>query len=664
MAILIKIAATFLLTIFKFMKRGVFLRLLSLLLFLSVNTLASESWTRLNSANFTFLGDANEKDIRRVQTQLEQFRQTFQELFPNKKFNQPPITVFVFKNAQELKDFQLLRTDGKFEASPPSYFLAGEDANFIALASGGEAKTQFQPIFHDYIHLLLNQNFGRAVIPPWVNEGLAEYFQTFSLETDETARLGEAPKASLLLLRDEKLIPLERFLALDYYTLRNQGNHGENIFYAQSWALFHYFQERERGTRREQLKAFLSSLLDNQSPNVALEKAFQTELPTLEKELKNYAVQHLFNSRVIIFKGKTNSSSETQPESLTESEAVTYQGDLLLHLNRLDEAANLLRRAIALDSKNALANALLGATLARQNKFDQSRPFFEKAIALAPKDYRPYFYYADALRHAAVTDENFVRPFSVETTEKMGDLLEQTIELNADLAPAYRLSALVEYANNSDLNDAAAQLNKALLLEPGNELVALDLGRIYYRQEKFDEARALARKVFAFAEDARTRANAQVLLNNVNSLEAQLREIRERNARRKNGENDLPSIELTPEELINQSLNEALRKPKAGEKRAVGYLSEVACGEKLINFVIEPKNQQSGQTLRLRANDFLSVAFMAFTAEASGKQVGCGARQPKDFVVATYRPPTEVKPNSDGEIVAIEFVPKTFELKP
>ncbi len=236
--------------------------------------------------------------------------------------------------------------------------------------------------------------------------------------------------------------------------------------------------------------------------------------------------------------------------------------------------------------------------------------------------------------------------------------------MNPEFAEAYRLSAFVNFANNSDLNDAVAQLNKALLLEPGNELDALDLGRIYYRQEKFDEARALARKVFAFSEDSLTRANAQVLLNNINSLEEQLKQIRERNARLQKGENDLPAIQLTPEELINQSLNEALRKPKAGEKRAVGYLSQVACDDKTINFVIKPKNQQAGQTLKLSANDFLSVAFMAFTAEASGKQVGCGARQPEDFVVVTYRPTGQIKPTLDGEAVAIEFVPKTFELKP
>lgn len=41
---------------------------------LRADTAAAE-WTRLKSANFTFVGDASERQIRRVAQQLEQFRE-------------------------------------------------------------------------------------------------------------------------------------------------------------------------------------------------------------------------------------------------------------------------------------------------------------------------------------------------------------------------------------------------------------------------------------------------------------------------------------------------------------------------------------------------------------------------------------------------------------
>jgi Flp pilus assembly protein TadD len=647
------------------MKFRVLLCLIYALLSLPVLTFANESWTRIASTNFTLVGNVDEKEIRGVGIKLERFRETFQELFPSRKFNTGQITVFVFKNSQDLKSFQPVRTESDAGNSPRSYLISGDGINYIALSADSESSKAFQSIFHDYIHFIINKNFGRPVAPPWINEGLAEYYQTFRFENEMNSHLGEVPEENLRLLQEQSLIPLERFFAFDYYTLRNQGNHGKSIFYAESWALIHYLQEGNKGVRREQLKTFLNFLIDNQPPSVAFEKAFQTDYAGMEKELKTYVAQRSFTNRIVALKNNPNFNLEMQSESLTDSDIMTYQGDLLLHLNRLDEAVNLLQRAVALDPKNAFAYASLGATLARQNKFDEARSLFEKSISLAPKNHLPYFYYADAIRRQAVTDENFARPFTDEQSERIAELLERTIQLNPDFAEAYRLSAFVNFANNRNLNDAVATLNKAILIEPGNEHYALDLGRVYYRQEKFDQARNLARKVFAFAEEAGTRAKAQVLLSNVNSLEEQLRLIRERNARRDKGEKESSTIEYTPEELINQSLNEALRKPRPGEKRMVGYLSNINCEDKEINFLVRTKDQSVNQMLKLRADDFLSVAFMAFTAEANGKQMGCGVRKPEDFVVVTYRSSSsEVKTDSDGGIVAVEFVPKTFVLKP
>ncbi|MEP6925834.1 MAG: tetratricopeptide repeat protein [Pyrinomonadaceae bacterium] len=637
--------------------------LICVLLFLPVLAAqAGEVWTRVTSKNFTLIGSTDEKEIRRVAMQLEQFRETFQQLFPNRKFNTAPTTVILFKNEQDLKLFQPIQFDGKAANSATGYFQAGDDVNYVVFAPVGESKAGLQAIFHDYAHFIINKNFGRAVVPPWLNEGLAEYYQTFELENDENLRLGKAAEENLRLLKEQNLIPLERLFALDYYTLRNQRNHGKSIFYAESWALIHYLLEGNKGDRREQLKVFLNLLPGSQSPNMAFANAFQIDLATIDKELKNYVAKQLFTNRIV--KAKPTFASEMQSAPLTEAEAIAYQGDLLLHLNRFDEAAKLLRASIMLDAKNALASAALGATLNRQNKFDEAHSFLEKAVALGADNYLPYFYEADALWRETVNDENFLRPFADERTMRLHELLTRSIKLNPNFTPAYRLLALINLANNTNLNEAIAALNKALLLEPGNQQYALDLGRIYLRQEKFDQARHLVASVFASAEEEKLRANAQILVNNVNSLENQLREIRERNARRNVGEDQSPTIELTQEEAINQSLNEALRKPKLNEKRVVGYLSQIDCDAKTITFVIRSKNPLVSQNFKLRAPDFLSVAFMAFTAEASGKAVSCGVRQPEDFVVVTYRSLAEAKANFDGEIVAVEFVPKTFELRP
>ena len=103
------------------------------------------------------------------------------------------------------------------------------------------------------------------------------------------------------------------------------------------------------------------------------------------------------------------------------------------------------------------------------------------------------------------------------------------------------------------------------------------------------------------------------------------------------------------------ALNEALRKPREGETRALGTLTRVECGQKGATFHV----QAGARTLKLQAGDMSGVQFMAFTSEAGG-QIQCGPRRPESHVVVTYR----AKGGEGGELVAVEFVPPKFELKP
>jgi type I restriction-modification system DNA methylase subunit len=52
----------------------------------------------VRTKNFLLVGNASEKDIRKVGLKLEQFREVFTRLFPTMRFNTPvPTTVIVFK---------------------------------------------------------------------------------------------------------------------------------------------------------------------------------------------------------------------------------------------------------------------------------------------------------------------------------------------------------------------------------------------------------------------------------------------------------------------------------------------------------------------------------------------------------------------------------------
>src|SRR2546430_14725953 len=158
---------------------------------------AKDNWTSVRSKNFLLVGNASEKEIRQVGTRLEQFRETFSRLFTKAKFSSPvPTTVIVFKSNNSYKPF-------KPNPNIAGYFQSGPDVNYITLTTevNGE-QNPFSVIFHEYTHLLVNNTSGN--VPLWFNEGLAEYYSTFSITDDQKIELGKPISNHVYLLRSEE----------------------------------------------------------------------------------------------------------------------------------------------------------------------------------------------------------------------------------------------------------------------------------------------------------------------------------------------------------------------------------------------------------------------------------------------------------------------------
>src|SRR5678816_3156471 len=223
---------------------------------------AKDNWVSVRTKNFFMIGNADEKEIRKVALKLEQFRQVFTRLLPNIRFNTPvPTTVIVFKSDSSYAPF-------KPSANVAGYFQSGEDANYITLTTELQTMDPFNVIFHEYTHLLVNNTFKNA--PVWFNEGLAEYYSTFKITDDQKIALGLPIGNHVHLLRQNKMLPLRTLFEVDhkspYYNEKNK----QGIFYAESWALMHYLIIGKTG-KLEQLGKFIE-LLGAKTP---LEQAFQ-----------------------------------------------------------------------------------------------------------------------------------------------------------------------------------------------------------------------------------------------------------------------------------------------------------------------------------------------------------------------------------------------------
>lgn len=102
-----------------------------------------------------------------------------------------------------------------------------------------------------------------------------------------------------------------------------------------------------------------------------------------------------------------------------------------------------------------------------------------------------------------------------------------------------------------------------------------------------------------------------------------------------------------------EEIKQALRTPLDGEKREIGVVERIECSNNSIFFIAKIGTQ----TLKLKAKSPQDVKIMTFTSDAGGLQFGCGVKLPPLPAVITYRPK-----DKDGEMVALEYVPKSFKL--
>ncbi len=620
---------------------------------------AKDTWTSVKSRNFNLVGNASEKEIREVAVRLEQFREVFSRLLPSLKLASPvPTTVIVFKSDSAFKPYKPV-ADGK-TVKVAGYFQAGREVNYIALSTEDRSEGSFRTIFHEYVHLLVNNTLGRSGVPAWFNEGLAEYYSSFEIADSRKVSLGMLIPSHLYLLRSSKLLPLETLFAVDYHSLHRNKQDAVGLFYAEAWAFVHYLIQGNEGKNVLRMNTFLELLFKNTDARTAFTQAFQTDYPGMEKELKSYIQRGTFRMNVATFAQKLEFDSQLQVSPLTEAQGLTYLGDLLSHIQRPGDAKVKLEQALALDPNLPMAHASLAMVLMEQKNYSLAKQHLIKAVEGNPSDYLSHYFYAYLLSREGMDDDQRIESYAAESAGIMRAELSRAIELKPDFAESYHLLAFVNLVTEHNLDDAVQLINKAVALSPGNEQYLFVLTQIYLRKQDFAAATRTIEPMAKNATDPRIRATAEGLLRSVKSYqESMARYERDRASNRQSLREAAEQTDQGPTIVVNPYiyLQEALRNPEPGEIRLQGSLTRLTCSAKGI--VFEIKGEQG--VLRLFAKDFDGINITTFTSDVGG-ELTCGARKGQDFVVVTYKPLKDAREKTEGALVSLEFVPADFKL--
>jgi tetratricopeptide (TPR) repeat protein len=615
---------------------------------------AKDSWVSVRSKNFLLIGNANEKEIRKVAVRLEQFREVFSRLFVRANFKSSvPTTVIVFNSDSYYRPFKPM-------PNVAGYFQSGPDVNYITLTTESRSTEQnpFSVIFHEYTHLLINATSGN--VPTWFNEGLAEYYSTFSIEGDRRVVLGSPIANHVYLLRERRMLPLRALFKVDHDSPEYNERDKRSIFYAESWVLMHYLLRGKDGKRVPQMVQFLDLLNANVPMEQAFQKAFSMSFEDMESELLTYIQRDRYPVFSGQFESKVQFNSEMQSAPITEAEAQAYLGDLLLHSNRF-EAEAYLKKALELDPNLAMAHASLGMLRVREGKPLEARKNLERAVAANSKNYLIHYYYAYALSREGMDEREIVTEYLPETADKMRAEIKKAIELRPDFPETYGLLAFVNLVTNSQLDESVVLLKHALVISPGRSDLVLTLAQIYMRKQEYQTARELLKRLSENTADAVGRRRAEALLGRIVFIEEQIARLRAEGnpgLTESGGKYSLQDTEVVENPDPSAMLRDALRKPLADEMQLQGTLTRIDCEAKGIVFTIKVGDRQ----LKMKTESFAKMNFVSFTETARG-EITCGLRRPESAVVINYLPATDTRAKIDGVMKSMQFVPSDFKLK-
>ncbi|HET6180638.1 MAG TPA: DUF1570 domain-containing protein [Candidatus Sulfotelmatobacter sp.] len=300
-----------------------------------------DNWVEVRSPRFSIVTNASEKQGRRIAAQFERMRAIFQQAYPQAADDsESPVLVLAVKRKDQFRALEPRAYLSSKSLPLHGTFVRVADKNYILMRLDSEAGNPYPVVYHEYTHLFLNQT--EEQMPLWLNEGLAEFYQTSEIY-DEEVLLGEPSQQHLMLLRQRALLPLETLFTVDAKSPDYLEEKKGSTFYAECWALVHYLMLRDYAEKTSRVLEYTRLINDGVDPVTAATRVFG-DLRKLQRTLEAYVAQPSFNHFETKIAGKIDDSMFAV-EKISPAQAQATQADFLAASGRLEEARALLPSA-------------------------------------------------------------------------------------------------------------------------------------------------------------------------------------------------------------------------------------------------------------------------------------------------------------------------------
>ena len=471
----------------------------------------TDKWISLRADEFHFVSNVSPAKTLDVARDLLRMRAAIGAVTNLKVRSARPTTVFIFASDRGFAPYRdaVLQADSDHIIG---VFTGTETGNFILLRS--DVDEIDRTVFHELTHYFVrNTTTG---LPLWISEGIAEYYSTFRTSGNDV-HIGRPIAEHVHWLRGAHLIPLrDLFATTSASPIYNEGRRS-GVFYAQSWALFHYLMTDDG--RRAKFSRFLQLLGAHKSADEAFETAFAMKYSDLEQELRKYVrrnaftyVRHSLEALPVV--------EPPKPEPMTYGDVLFALGHLLTHSDNANAAVaeRYLRAALDANPKNGAAYADRGRLHEIAGRRADADAAYRTAVELGSNDAGVYLFAAISLvQRFAGKRSNEIPAAELRHARS---LFQRSTELDPTRALAW--SGLgATYLTERDAAPGIAALEKSLQLAPGDETAAFHLLQLYASAGRHDEAARLFDTVLAQSSDPAMVEHAReaLLLADVRRLE-------------------------------------------------------------------------------------------------------------------------------------------------